>query len=420
MCQDREMDSGRNTKGLRCTVCTGCGLCPGVFRTERNTSGMHILADEIFRFPVEYQSTCKRLVVVDIGTTTIAMLLCSANGGVEDRYVCVNPQTRYGADVISRIQAAEKPGQAEEMRRLLLEVLRKGLDRFRQKLLPEEEMQIVLAGNTTMTYFLMGWNTVELGYAPFVATHLQSGRIAVDGVTGYVIPCMSAFVGGDIVAGILASGMMEQEGLTLLVDLGTNGEIVLGNREKRIACATAAGPAFEGGVNRGIWGADMVSLLARLRQEELLDAYGTLPDRYLEKGVRIGNVCVTGEAVRSIQLAKAAIAAGIDVVLEKMGVRANQVDRVVLAGGFGYYVKPEAARRIGLLSNQLVDKLAVGGNTALAGACLIGRLRLRKDGELSAEALLQNVTAGTTCINLAQETNFTECYLQHMQLSSYE
>ena len=124
---------------------------------------------------------------------------------------------------------------------------------------------MVVAANTTMTYLFMGWNPEELGKAPFTVSHSGAVETEIAGVACHIIPGLSAFVGGDITAGILASGMLEQEASTLLIDLGTNGEMALGNRHRLHACATAAGPAFEGGANRGIWGADMVRLLQKLR-----------------------------------------------------------------------------------------------------------------------------------------------------------
>lgn len=418
------MYSGK--KGLRCRVCTGCGLCPGVTPEGSAAGKIHVLTENACigqsreKGAITGGAEGRDLVAVaDLGTTTIAMLLYDEDGLVKDRYVAVNPQITYGADVISRIRAAENREKAEELCRLVRGVLEQGLNRFIKQLTKGENLQLVLAANTTMTYLLMGWDTSELGCAPFRASKLSAAETSLCGVPCFIFPGLSAFVGGDITAGILACGMAEKEEVTLLVDLGTNGEIVLGNRDKRIACATAASPAFEGGVNRGVWGADMVSFLATLKREGLLDETGLLAEQYFESGVSIGNVLVTQEAVRSVQLAKAAIAAGIEILLEKYGVKAEQVDRVVLAGGFGYYLKPEDAAEIGLLPKELVNRAVAGGNTALLGAKKVGfAMRDEKSGRLEVMGKLERLREGTCCINLAEEADFGERYVNRLELKS--
>lgn len=436
-------------RGLRCRVCTGCGLCPGVaprrYTAAEESAGqgvLHVLSrsflteetlgGECGESSEEGAAKCRgetggpqeaaargrentRLVTVDVGTTTVAMLLHGAEGKAVDRYVEVNPQIVYGADVISRIRAAEDLDRARDMSGKIREALTRGIERFRRKLAPNEEMQMVLAANTTMTYLLMGWDTAELGRAPFYASHTEGAQTEVAGVPCVVLPGASAFVGGDIVAGMYACGMGEREELTLLIDLGTNGEMALGNRIRRIACATAAGPAFEGGANRGVWGADMVSCLAALRRAGLLDETGLLAEDCFESGVRVGNVHVTQEAVRALQLAKGAVAAGVGILLEKYGVDADRVERVVLAGGFGYYLDPADAAEIGLLPEDLASKAVAGGNTALAGALRAGR-RLTVLRRKGTEDELQRLIQGTEVLNLAEEPEFQERYMGELLL----
>lgn len=407
-------------KGVRCRICTGCGLCPGIAPGQPGTGGkeggtMQVLTDSAFTQNLAAAFKGKmRLVTADLGTTTVAMLLHGTDGTAEDRHLAVNPQTVYGADVISRIRAGEDRDKAEEMRRMILQVLEQGLERFRKRLSGQESLRMVLTANTAMTYLLMGWDTSELGRAPFRASRLEGGDITIGGVPCFVFPGVSAFVGGDITAGMYACGMGEQEEITLLIDLGTNGEIVLGNRARRIACAAAAGPAFEGGVNRGVWGADMISRIAALRREGLLDETGLLAESCFESGVRVGNVSVTQEAVRAVQLAKGAIAAGIETLLERYGITAEQVDRVVLAGGFGYYLNPEDAALIGLLRPELARKAEAGGNTALSGALKAG-VKLICGAAASTEEL-QKLIRGTKAVNLAEEADFAERYVRAMGL----
>lgn len=407
-------------KGLRCAICTGCGLCPGITPEGSGAGGLHVLAENVPRGGSVPITVSRHLVVVDIGTTTVAMLLYDRKGEVADRYVAVNPQTAYGADVISRIRAAEDPEAAAAMQRQIRQVLEQGLERFRGLLEDGETLYLVLAANTTMTYLLMGWEVAELGRAPFRASRLSGAETEIGGVPCFVFPGLSAFVGGDIVAGIMACGMCEREELTLLIDLGTNGEMVLGSNKRRIACSTAAGPAFEGGVNRGVWGSDMISLLARLRQEGILDETGLLAEPYFEKGIRIGNVKVTQEAVRSIQLAKGAIAAGIEILMDRFGVGSEAVERVVLAGGFGYYLRPEAAAAIGILPEELAEKTVTGGNTALSGALLAGRQILVEGGCTGLVRGLTETALRTEVLNLAEEPEFGQRYMQLMNLEPLE
>ena len=161
----------------------------------------------------------------------------------------------------------------------------------------------------------------------------------------------------------------------------------------------------------------MVSILAALRREGLLDETGLLAEPWFDTGVRAGNVLVTREAVRSLQLAKAAVAAGIGILLERYGITAGEVERVILAGGFGYYLKPEDAGDIGLLPEKLAEKAEAGGNTALAGGRraaggLLGSEERRE--ELFRE--LKALTEGTECLNLAEEPDFGERYLERMAL----
>lgn len=460
----------KEKKGLRCRVCMGCGLCPGITAERPVAAGrggpeiLHVLTDSTLEgkaaadgdsvpaheaaaggdsVPAQPAACTRqipeafgqgiRLVTADLGTTTVAMLLYGADGTVEDRYVALNPQADYGADVISRIRAAEDADKAGDMGRRILGVLGQGLERFKRKLGAGESLQMVLAANTTMTYLLMGWDTSELGRAPFRASRLKEAETEIGSVPCFVFPGISAFVGGDIVAGMYACGMGKRDEITLLIDLGTNGEIVLGGRTKRIACATAAGPAFEGGANRGVWGADMVSRLAALKRTGLLDETGLLAETYFEKGVRVGNVHVTQNGVRAVQLAKGAIAAGTQVLLERYGIRAEQVDRVVLAGGFGYYLNPEDAAEIGLLQPELAKKAVAGGNTVLSGALLAGRklLARQESGEQTGEERrglsgvagmlseeLKELIGGTEVLNLAEVPDFEERYIEAINLQS--
>lgn len=393
-------------RGRRCNVCTGCGRCPGV-RPGISVIMKHVRKAEVLPIP---DRDGRRLVTVDIGTTTIAMQLYGEDGRVKDSFACVNPQTGYGADVLSRIRRAEQEEAARDMGTMVREVLGRGFERFRKLLSEGESLFAVIAANTTMVYLLMGYDPRELGRAPFHATYLEGGEISVAGTSCVIFPGLSAFVGGDIVAGIHACGMAEKEERMLLVDLGTNGEMVLGNKNGLIACATAAGPAFEGGVNSGVWGSDMISILARLKKEGFLDDTGLIAEPYFETGIRIGDVRVTQEAVRAIQLAKGAVRAGIEILAKQAGIGFEDIDKVVLAGGFGYYLDPEAAAGIGLLPPELAGKTVTGGNTALAGALRLGR-------EILVTGTYPKLPGcDAKVINLAEIAEFKERYIGYLNL----
>ncbi len=399
-------------KGTRCHICIGCGRCfieeenarQGISFVMQNSVGMQSFTD------VCAYHQGKRLVTVDIGTTTIAMQLHRIDGTVEDCYAQVNPQTKYGADVLSRIEAATDSKVATELQAMVQEVLQRGFEQFQGRLKKEEKLWAVIAANTTMTYLLMGYDSEELGRAPFHAKHLDYTVATVCGVECLICPGLSAFVGGDIFAGMVACDMWKKDEMTLLIDLGTNGEMVLGNRYGCLACSTAAGPAFEGGVNKGVWGADMIRILEKLLQEEIMDETGLLEDSYFDNGVRVGDVCVTQQSIRAVQLAKGAIRAGIEILVGEYGISFGDIDKVVLAGGFGYYLNPSSAATIGLLPQELAGKTVAGGNTALAGASKLGCDYLHR-GEVCFEEYDREKVR---VLNLAQRPEFEELYLGYL------
>lgn len=404
-----EKNENAGPMGILCDICTGCGRCAGV------SSEINIVTASRLEIP---QISLKnerhrRLVTVDVGTTTIAMRLYDENGAVCDEYVKINPQTQYGADVISRIQAAGEPEKAADMRGLVRSVLKAGYEKFKGRLSVEEGLFSVLAANTTMVYLLMGYDAEELGKAPFEAKHLEYVHTDIEGVETVIMPGFSAFVGGDIASGIYACNMAEGEEVTLFIDLGTNGEMALGNSNRIIACATAAGPAFEGGANRGIWGSDMVKLLAELKRRGIMDGTGLLEDKYFDEGILIGNVRITQESIRAVQLAKAAIATGIDILLREYGIMYDDVDRVILAGGFGYYLNPPSAAQIGLIPAELENKTVSGGNTALLGCLRLGGCIINEN---NIENHVNKVIPDNDLkvLNLAMEADFSDRYIEAM------
>ncbi len=388
----------------KCAVCIGCGRC-GEYRKD-----LQVITDSFLKSELLSADTADKgsFVIVDIGTTTIAMELYDSCGGKRAQCVQPNPQRVFGRDVISRIQAAENPIAAKQMQGLVKQVLLQGLEEL-QRIVPDIR-KVYVAGNTTMLYLLLGYDTNELGYAPFKASYLESVEIALGDWKVQVLPRLSAFVGSDIVAGVLAGGMAEKKSVSLLIDLGTNGEMVLGNREKMKACATAAGPAFEGMLEDGrqaLWGADLVKIVAELLDKGILDETGLLAEPYFKEGVTVAGVQITQEHVRNLQTAKAAIAAGIEILVEEYGVTLADIEQVYLAGGFGYFLEEESAIGIGLLPEGLRGKVQSVGNSALAG-CYAYHF------DENAEDKITRIKDITRVINLAHAEGFAETFVNHM------
>ena len=381
--------------GSRCRICTGCGKCFGKKKMDAVSVFRGGLAEETEESK-KTQGNGGYLAAVDIGTTTVAMQLRSMqDGSILDTFTCLNPQGKYGADMLSRIEAAGNPQTKEALCREIREVLQIGITRF------GETREIVIAANTTMVHLLMDLDVSLLGQYPFQPETLSELRTNLFGIPAVILPGISAFVGADIFAGIYALSMHKRQEITLLLDLGTNGEMVLGNRERLMATATAAGPAFEG--NADCYGTDLMALAARLLDEGLLDETGLLADPYFDEGIDIGGVRLTQNYVRQLQMAKAAICTGIRILCEKYGLQTpSQIDKVFLAGGMGYYLSPKAAIRIGLLPAELAGKTVAVGNAALEGAFLYGR------------QISRGTVPQVEVFNLAEEPQFSERYIQEM------
>lgn len=356
-----------------------------------------VLADET---PFAFTPREGRGIAVDLGTTTLAAQLVDlATAEILGVETALNPQATHGSDVMSRVQFAMADGA-------LTPLIREAVGKLVRRLaLADGVRAVTVVGNTVMHHIFCGRDVEPLSHVPFEAPDL-SGAVYAPSALGWKLPdtaevsfleSIGGFVGSDILAGIHASGMAAQDELVALIDLGTNGEIVLGNREKMLCASTAAGPAFEAGrirmgmraapgavahvslVNgclqckvlgdelpRGVCGSGLIEAVAAG-----LDAGLILPAGRLANGARelplVGPVALTQGDIRELQLAKAAIAAGLRILLDRWGARLEDITKLHLAGAFGNYVSVQAARRIGLLE---VDPAHVhaAGNTALRGA----------------------------------------------------
>ena len=339
---------------------------------------------------------------IDLGTTTIALELIDLQSG---RAIAssgfVNPQRAFGPDVISRIDAANQ-GHAGELRRCICEAI----DAHASELLQGRALtEAVIAGNTTMIYLLLGFDCACLGAAPFrPETQLRNPypwpeifvRSPVSCIltpaSCFIVPWISAFVGGDVAAGLLCA---PREGSYLLVDLGTNGEIALYHAGQLYATATAAGPAFEG-MKPGLCGSDVLEIMAKLLREAHVDETG-----FLEHDKCYG---FTQQDIRQVQLAKSAVRTGIEVLLDIA--ERPQLDAVYLCGGIGQAMGERDALEIGLFPQDVKGKVVPLGNAALGGAVRLLRYPRARE-EIPAMLRARHV-------NLSEQPKFNEYFMEHM------
>lgn len=344
-------------------------------------------------------------IAIDLGTTTIAAQIVDlATGNVLGVETELNPQARFGSDVMSRIRAVLEGADLTILIRKSLGEIVGRLARGRE----EKVIEVVLVGNTVMHHLFSGCSVEPLSHVPFVSRRLGTQVFMPSEVGWGLAPdcaisfskCLGGFVGSDILAGIIATGMAHSDQLIALVDLGTNGEIAIGNRRGVVCASTAAGPAFEAGAirmgmraatgaishvefsagrmqatvvgeaePRGICGSGLVDAVAAgLRSGDIL------PSGRIANGLKAlpiaGPVVLYQSDIRELQLAKAAMAAGFRLLLKRLGAQANDLKAIYLAGAFGNYVQIESAIRIGLIEAPRAV-IHAAGNTALRGAKML-------------------------------------------------
>jgi len=364
---------------------------------------------------------------VDIGTTTIAMQMIEAKTGrILDTYTCLNPQRSYGTDVISRIQAGTA-GDGEILQQLVREALLSGIGQMADRIgngSRQSLKYIIISANTTMGHLLMGYPVETLGKSPFMPIEIKTVKTGCLGPLAILLPGISAFVGGDIVSGLYACGLLQQEGsgIWLFLDLGTNAEMVMGNGNRLVCTAAAAGSAFEGRGGCGATGAERIAAIARLLEKGIVDGTGLLQEPYFETGIEVetgrgGKIRILKEDVRDIQMAKAAVRAGIHFLLEHLEVEGyEEIEKVYIAGGFGFYLDKMAAAKIGLIPFELTDKIEMVGNTSLAGARLAARELLKDDigADAGLMSWLENAAGKAEVFQLAEEASFERVYVDYM------
>jgi uncharacterized 2Fe-2S/4Fe-4S cluster protein (DUF4445 family) len=407
-------------------------VLPRLAEAFRTTSNVTATLVGEYLVDVEAGDTRDRMfgVSFDIGTTTcVATLVDLRNGAAVAVASTINHQASYGADVIARMAKAMRGHEhIEQLRGAAVETVNELLQRVQAEadVRPEEIYEAVVAGNATMLHLLCGVNPESIALAPYVASFLEPQDLRVDQIgfdmhpLGWVAlyPSIGAYVGADIVADIVATGLVRDDTMRLLVDVGTNGEIACGNAERSVATAAPAGPAFEGGEivfgmratdgaiegvaiadgrvelqviggdvePRGICGSGLIDIVAQLRLAGLLDDGGRMLSRedaeaqghplvdhlVMREDVRAfrlhGDVVLTQADVRALQFAKGAISTGIETAMRALELAADDLDEVLLAGSFGSYINPESARVIGLVPGVPVEKIKAVGNTASEGA----------------------------------------------------
>lgn len=348
---------------------------------------------------------------IDIGTTTVVCYLLSPEGRECAVASMLNPQYAYGADVITRIQQALSGKMTE-----LTNILRNGMMELIQRCcgtagIRSEEIQVIsVVGNPCMQQFFLGIPLSNLASIPF-APVLTKAEIrsaepylpSCPQASLLVVPDISGYVGADTMGCVLATGIDKAEDTVLMVDIGTNGEMVLVNNGQMAACSTAAGPALEGanirfgmrgedgaidhvwgedgslrcsvigeGEASGICGSGIIDAVAIALEQKRLNRRGRILTEDERDGQRVillsGEIYLTQDDIRQVQMAKGAIAAGIRIMCQYCGITVEEIDRVILAGAFGSFLNPENAQRIGLLPEELSGRISSAGNAAGMGA----------------------------------------------------
>lgn len=405
-------------------------------------------------------------IAMDIGTTTIyGQLLDLRTGDVLAQYGDFNGQISYGEDVISRIVYAEKPGGLEKLHQVVIETVNKIISRlFRHARIDTEAVAtITLAGNTTMTQLFLKINPRYIRRSPYVPAStlfppiraVDLGLAVGDHVTALFYPALSSYVGGDIVSGVMGSGMYRSEALSLFMDIGTNAEIVIGNKDWLACAACSAGPAFEGGGIRfgmraakgaiedfsidpitmepmfitignvkpkGICGSGLISVVATLLETGVISNDGKFNRDLKTPRVRAvdgiweyvlafkdetqidRDVTLSEPDIDNLIRAKGALFSGCMTLLEEVGLSIGDVEQIYLAGGFGSYVDLEKAMTIGLLPETDPDKVRYVGNGSLMGAKMSALTNwIRRD--------VVEVTRKMTNFELSETTSYMDHYI---------
>jgi len=415
---------------------------------------------------------------VDLGTTTVVVYIRSLiDGSIVGTGSNYNRQISCGEDILSRVNYAKRGG-LEKLQALAVESINAaltaasnsaGIDR-------DDIYEVVVAGNTIMTHILMGIDPaymIEEPYVPVVRRYLTTAARRVGLVVGknsglFIFPAVSDFIGGDIIADILASGMAESNDISLLIDIGTNFEVVLGNRDWMFACAGAAGPALEGGEvlfgmranpgaieqvsldlrtlkpsfrtirnqrPRGLCGSGLIDLLAELLRSCIIDRTGRINTAIAHERIRQGrqvpefvvawkdetaigkDIVITENDIKALIMSKASILAACQTLMNQAGIGREEIARIYFSGAFGNYINKDHAITIGLIPEIPVERVTTIGNGAIAGAniALLNRRKKRVIDEIARKIAYIELNADPTFMD-----EYTgSCFLPHTDLSLF-
>ena len=339
---------------------------------------------------------------IDVGTTTVALRVFHQGQYFEKGFV--NPQRSYGADVMTRIRRANE-GDAQIMKELLWQQLQNyGLDE-------DFSGRLIVSANTTMQHIMSGLSCQGLGQAPFSPVDISLREEEVGNMAITYLPGISTYVGADIVSGLYSLDILHRDKPILLIDLGTNGEMAIGCKDRIVVTSAAAGPAFEGSeLAMRLHGSGIIKLISHMLHQGIIDQYGTLSDQYFETGYpTAAGMNIRQDNIRDIQMAKAAIRAGVELLLMCYGIRAEELEQVYLAGGMGYYLDPQHALDIGLLPTGIGSIRAIG-NSSLAGA--------QKYAMTGDKQSLIDIVSRSEEIVLADQVEFEDLYVEHMNFNN--
>lgn len=433
-------------------------LASSLYACRKQAADWYVIytENEILQISQEQKKMC--FAAFDIGTTTVAGYLMDAETG---RVLAVkshmNPQTQYGADVIMRANYT-----LEHTVEPLRDSIQKELDQMLCELAEEADIrktdiyQVSVVGNTCMHHLFLGISPASLVHAPynpairesFVLRAAEYGLHIHPKAQLLLLPDIAGYVGADTCGCILSLRQDLQEQISLMIDIGTNGEMVLGNKDRLACCSTAAGPAFEGAkiecgmrgaagavdhveYKDGFWnyttvgnaapvglcGSGLIDLVAQLRKAELIDESGHLesgqeiPGRFVlvppEKTANGKGVYLTQKDIGEVQLAKAAIAAGIQLLMKQLSITEKDIQAVYIAGAFGNYMNPRSAAMIGMIPASLLEKITPVGNAAGEGAKIA----------LLNKAERQEMDQMTRCmefVELAVSPEFQDCFVDEL------
>ena len=306
---------------------------------------------------------------VDLGTTTVEVSLVRKDGTVAARHGFLNPQKKYGSDVISRMTYLKKNPESDSLRSCVLQELNDTIKKMLSwqagsKYAAAEK--VIVTCNTVMGAIILGLPTSGLSEAPFVSPFTEPGASALEGKPMVVLPGTSAFLGSDSCGGAWGLGLKDGE---LLMDLGTNGEMIVNSGGKLYGTSAACGPAFENCVRaRGIYGKTVISAISELLRKGKISGDGVLPPEVASSGIEAGGITVTADILRDVMLAKAALSASFTLLVRRAGLEVSELKHIYLAGGFGFYLSLRDAVTVGLIPEKLRERVNVSGNTSLMAA----------------------------------------------------